>query len=156
MDISLKEKSTWLSLLSTLGVFAYYFYNIVGLTDLSHTAALDFALALSIKTITAIVMIEILFQSLLAAANHRDASLGNDERDKQFNDKSKSIAYSVLVCGVFLTLGRIVVLEYNPSIAQSEVLSHIPLLTAHILLLSFILAEVSRFAALIFFYRRAQ
>jgi hypothetical protein len=155
MDMSLKEKSTWLSLLSTLGVFGYYFYNIVGLAGLPENDSLDIALALSIKTITAVVMIEILFQSLLAISNHREATLGNDERDKLFNYRSTSIAYSVLVCGVFLTLGRIVILEYNPSFDEGQSSWQIPLLTAHILLLSFIVAEVSRFAALIFFYRRA-
>jgi hypothetical protein len=155
MDMSLKEKSTWLSLLSTVSVFGYYFYSIIGLAGLPENESLDIALALSIKTITAVVMIEILFQSLLAISNHRGATLGNDERDKLFNYRSTSIAYSVLVCGVFLTLGRIVILEYNPSFDGGQSSWQIPLLTAHILLLSFILAEVSRFAALIFFYRRA-
>jgi hypothetical protein len=155
MDMSLKEKSTWVSLLSTLGVFGYYFYNIVLLAGLPENTALSMALALSIKTITAVIMIEILFQSLLAVSNHREAALGNDERDKLFNYKSNSLAYTILVCGVLLTLGRIVVVEYNPSLGDSQSSLQIPLLTAHILLLSFILAEVSRFAALIFYYRRA-
>jgi hypothetical protein len=155
MDMSLREKSTWLSLVSTLGLFGYYFYNIMALSGLPENDALNIALDLSIDIITAAVMIEILFQSLLAVSNHREAALGNDERDKLFNYRSASIAYYVLICGVFLTLGRIVILEYNPTLNASESSWQIPLLTAHILLLSFILAEVSRFAALIFFYRRA-
>jgi uncharacterized membrane protein len=154
MDMSLQEKSTWVSLLSTVGVFGYYFYNIILLAGLPEAEALSIALAISVKTISLVVIIEILFQSLLAASNHREAALGNDERDKLFKDKSSSIAYTVLVTGVFLTLGRIVMLEYNPSLTESDSSLQIPLLTGHILLLSFILAEVSRFAALIYFYRR--
>ncbi|MDP5030151.1 MAG: hypothetical protein NWQ54_06100 [Paraglaciecola sp.] len=156
MDMSLKEKSTWVSLISTIGVFGYYFYGILGLVGLPVEVALDNALSLAIKIITIIVMLEIIFQSLLAVSHHREANLGNDERDKIFNDKSHRISYVVLVIGVFVTLGRIVIVEYNPSFTAELNSIQIPMLTAHILLLSFILAEVARFISLIFYYRRGR
>lgn len=154
MNMSLKEKSTWISLLVTLGIFAYYFYNIVALAGLPKPVALDAALSLSTKVIMVIIIIEIILQSLLTASNHREANLGNDERDQIFSYKSNRIGYSILVVGVFITLGRLVMLEYNPGFSDAHSSLQIPMLTAHILLFSFILSEVARFAALLFYYRR--
>ncbi|MFT6898677.1 MAG: putative membrane protein [Paraglaciecola sp.] len=34
MDMSFKEKSTWISLFSTVLIFGYYFINLIGLTEL--------------------------------------------------------------------------------------------------------------------------
>jgi hypothetical protein len=83
------------------------------------------------------------------------AELGADERDKLFANKGNNFGYTVLAIGVFISLGGSVFLEINPEfIAHSKVLKF-PLLTAHILLFSFIFSEVVRFSSQLYYYRRS-
>jgi uncharacterized membrane protein len=154
MEMSFKEKSIWISLISTISVFAYYFYNVAMLVGVEEQLARQISLSLGSQSVFLVVVIEVVFQGLLAASNHRDAKLGNDERDKAIENKASHVAYMVLIVGVCLTLGRLVVLESYPSINEQHSSLQIPLLTAHILLFSLILAEVTRFALQLFYYRR--
>ncbi|TRY33493.1 hypothetical protein FM019_04125 [Aliiglaciecola sp. M165] len=91
---------------------------------------------------------------MLAATNHKAAEMGADERDKLFEYRGNNFGYSILVIGVLFTLGRIITLEYNPQWNEHSSSLQIPLLTAHILMFSFILSEVARFAGQIYYYRR--
>ncbi|MBU3004779.1 hypothetical protein KO534_15615 [Paraglaciecola arctica] len=86
-------------------------------------------------------------------SNRKEADLGADERDKLFEYKANSLGYVILVIGVFVTLGRVVFLELNPEFFEQSNTFNIPLLTAHILLFSFIFSEVVRFSAQLYYYR---
>ena len=153
MNMSFREKSIWISLVSTLLIFGDYFLNVLSLSELPAEAAKAAALGLSLRAIFLIIIVEVVFQSMLALSNRKAAGLGADERDKLFEYKGNNFGYTVLVIGVFITLGRIVLLEINPElIGQSDGLT-IPLLTAHILLFSFILSEIVRFSAQLYYYR---
>lgn len=154
MDMSFKEKSAWISLVSTLGIFGYYFYNIALLYGAPIDMAKEAAKELLIQAIILSVVVEAVFHSLLAATNHKAADLGADERDKNYEYRANNIGYTILVIGVMITLGRIITLEYNPEFADHYSSMQIPLLTAHILMFSFILSEIVRFAGQIFYYRR--
>jgi hypothetical protein len=152
--MSFREKSIWISLIATLLIFGDYFLNLISLGGLPADAAKTAALGLSLRALFLIIIVEIIFQGMLAVTNRKAAELGADERDKLFEYKGNNFGYTVLVIGVFITLGRIVFLEINPEfIEQSNGLT-IPLLTAHILLFSFILSEVVRFSAQLYYYRR--
>jgi hypothetical protein len=152
--MSFREKSIWISLIATLLIFGDYFLNLISLGGLPADAAKTAALGLSLRALFLIIIVEITFQGMLAVTNRKAAELGADERDKLFEYKGNNFGYTVLVIGVFITLGRIVFLEINPEfIEQSNGLT-IPLLTAHILLFSFILSEVVRFSAQLYYYRR--
>jgi hypothetical protein len=154
MNMSFREKSIWISLIATLLIFGDYFLNLISLGGLPADAAKTAALGLSLRALFLIIIVEIIFQGMLAVTNRKAAELGADERDKLFEYKGNNFGYTVLVIGVFITLGRIVFLEINPEfIEQSNGLT-IPLLTAHILLFSFILSEVVRFSAQLYYYRR--
>jgi hypothetical protein len=101
-----------------------------------------------------IIIVEIIFQGMLALSNRKAAELGADERDTLFAYKGNDFGYTVLAIGVFISLGWSVLLEINSAfIAQSNALK-VPLLTAHILLFSFIFSEVVRFSAQLYYYRR--
>ncbi|MDC0603483.1 hypothetical protein OAP14_10780 [Aliiglaciecola sp.] len=154
MDMSFKEKSAWISLFSTLGIFGYYFYNIALLHGAPAELAKEAALELLLKAIILSVVVEVIFHSVLSATNYKAAEFGSDERDKMYEYKANNIGYTILVIGVMLTLGRIIIVEYNPDFADHNSSMQIPLLTAHILMFSFILSEVVRFAGQIFYYRR--
>jgi hypothetical protein len=146
MNMSFREKSIWISLISTLLIFGDYFLNVIALANLSEAVA---------KTaIVLIIIVEIIFQTVLALNNHKAANLGADERDKLFEYKGNNFGYTVLVIGVLLTLGRMVSLEISPEFIEQFKVLNIPFLTAHILLFSFILSEVVRFSAQLYYYRR--
>ena len=153
MNMSFREKSIWISLISTLLIFGDYFLNIISLGGLPDEAGKAAALGLSLRATFLIIIVEVIFQGMLAVGNRKAAELGADERDKLFEFKGNNFGYTLLVIGVFITLGMIVILELNPEfIAQFSVLK-IPLLTAHILLFSFILSEIVRFSTQLYFYR---
>jgi len=154
MNMSFREKSIWISLISTLLIFGNYFLNVISLGGLPEEAAKAAALGLSLRAIFLIVIVEIIFQGMLAVSNRKAAELGADERDKLFAYKGNNFGYTVLAIGVFISLGGSVLLEINPEfIAQSNLLK-VPLLTAHILLLSLIFSEVVRFSAQLYYHRR--
>ena len=142
------------SLIATLLIFGDYFLNVISLGVLPADAAKTAALGLSLRALFLIVIVEIIFQGMLAVSNRKAAELGADERDKLFEYKGNNFGYTVLVIGVFITLGRIVFLEINPEFIEQTNGLTIPLLTAHILLFSFILSEVVRFSAQLYYYRR--
>lgn len=130
-----------------------YFLNLLSLGGLTEEVAKTTALGLSLRALFLIIIVEIIFQGMLAASNRKAAELGADERDKLFEYKGNNFGYTVLVIGVFITLGRIVFLEINPEVIEQSKLLNIPLLTAHILLFSFIFSEVVRFSAQLYYYR---
>ena len=154
MNMSFREKSIWISLIATLLIFGDYFLNVISLGVLPADAAKTAALGLSLRALFLIVIVEIIFQGMLAVSNRKAAELGADERDKLFEYKGNNFGYTVLVIGVFITLGRIVFLEINPEFIEQTNGLTISLLTAHILLFSFILSEVVRFSAQLYYYRR--
>jgi hypothetical protein len=154
MNMSFREKSIWISLIATLLIFGDYFLNVISLGVLPADAAKTAALGLSLRALFLIIIVEIIFQGMLAVSNRKAAELGADERDKLFEYKGNNFGYTVLVIGVFITLGRIVFLEINPEFIEQTNGLTIPLLTAHILLFSFILSEVVRFSAQLYYYRR--
>ncbi|GAA0854684.1 hypothetical protein [Aliiglaciecola litoralis] len=154
MEMSYKEKGAWISLISTLCIFGYYFYNIALLFGAPIEYAKEQAKDLLAQAIILSIVVEAAFHTLLAAANFKDADRGGDERDKLFEYRANNIAYTILVIGVIATLGRIIGIEYNPEWGDHRSSLQIPLLTAHILMFSFILSEIVRFAGQIFYHRR--
>ncbi|WJG09229.1 hypothetical protein [Aliiglaciecola sp. LCG003] len=152
--MSFKEKSTWISLISTLAIFGNYFYRVFELQGVPLEISKVAIVGLMINTVVLIIIVEALFHSMLAATNYKAAKMGADERDKLIEYRGNSIGYSVLVVGVLATLIRMIATEYNPEIASNEHSFGIPMLTAHILMLTFILSEVARFSGQIFYYRR--
>lgn len=153
MNMSFREKSIWISLISAVLIFGDYFLNVISLVGLPAEVAKSAALGLSLKALFLIIIVEIIFQGMLAMSNRKAAELGADERDKLFEYKGNNFGYTVLVIGVFISLGRIVFLEMNPEFIEQSKVLEVPLLTAHILLFSFIFSEVVRFSAQLYYYR---
>ncbi len=154
MDMSFKEKSAWISLLTTIAIFGYYFFNIWGLSGVPEVEAREQAKDLLAYVIILTIIVETVFHSMLAATNHKAAKLGADERDKLLEYKSNNIGYTILAVGVVIVIGRMVFLEFNTGFTDYESSLQIPFLTIHMLILVFILSEVGRFGALVFHYRR--
>jgi hypothetical protein len=154
MDMSFKEKSAWISLLSTVSIFGYYFYNIFMLIGEPPEMAKEAAKDYLIHAVFLSIVVESVFHIVLAAINRQSKAIEGDERDKTYEYKANSLGYTVLAVGVVITLGGMITLEYNPTLAEYNRVMQIPLQTAHILMFSFILSEIVRFAGQIFYYRK--
>ncbi|WP_299076044.1 hypothetical protein [uncultured Paraglaciecola sp.] len=154
--MSFREKSIWISLLSSVVIFGNYFFNIITLPSLPVEVAKLTVLGFSIRAIIFIIIVETFFQVTLAICNRKEAELDADERDKLFQYKSNSVSYSILIIGVFMTLGLIVLMEINPAIVDQFSALKVPLLTMQVLLFSFIFSEVIRFSTQLYFYRSSE
>lgn len=154
MDMSFSEKSAWISFTSTLMIFGYYFFEVSGLSGADGESATKAALILLTKAIVLTIIVESIFHGMLAATNRKAAEFGADERDTLFELKASKWGYGVLCTGVIIVIGRMIILELNPGFLDHKSSLHIPLLTAHMLMLSFILSELVRFGMQIIYYRR--
>lgn len=97
MNMSFREKSIWISLISTVLIFGDYFLNVISLGGLPAEDAKAAALELSLRALILIIIVEVLFQGMLAINNRKEAGLGADERDKLFEFKGNKFGYTVLV-----------------------------------------------------------
>ncbi|NQV30908.1 MAG: hypothetical protein HQ508_08475 [Candidatus Marinimicrobia bacterium] len=128
MNLSYQEKSIWLSLGSTILIFAYYFFRVtheIGQADMDENAILR----LFISVMILIVSIEIVSQSIIAGIFHKDASKSGDERVTLIKLKASRISYLFLVFGIWVT-GLSLFLDLSA------------LILVNIMMFFFILAEV--------------
>ena len=156
MNMTFKEKSTWLSLLATLYIFGSYALSVFTMdhTVLNQDEMIDLAMDNLSSAILLIIIVEIIFQSLVAAASRNDLELKGDERDKLISLTANNSGYWVLSIGAIITMGQLIL----PHVAGLEVIIqekvNIPMFEMHLLLASFILAEIVRFSHQIYLYRK--
>jgi len=154
MDYSFKEKSTWISFVSTLLIFGYYFIQLVQLDGLPPPEAKQAANVLLLKTIVLSIVVEALFHGMLAATNHKAAAMGADERDQLFELKANNMGYWVLGGCVVICIFHLLLSDNISGYEVSDSVTSTPYLSAHILIFGFILSELVRFGVRIFYYRR--
>jgi uncharacterized membrane protein len=152
--MSFKEKSIWISLISTVCIFGYYFLSLQGLGSLPIEEANNIAAKLIVKAVLMTILVEVILHIVVAIFSPQDAQEAEDERDKFYQMKANSIGYTILILGVIVTLGHILLGAILPEIAEAHFAATFPLLSAHILLFSFIISEVARFSSQVFFYRK--
>ncbi|MDB2330521.1 hypothetical protein N9V74_02300 [Alteromonas sp.] len=155
MNMSLKEKSTWISLVATVLVFGWYALNVVNI-DMSNMPEKDanaVAMGYLSGAILYIIVIEIAFQSLISIAGTK-ADVEGDERDRMIALTANNSGYWVLSIGVILTLGQLLLPHLLGM--ESSIREHfpVPLFEVHVLLFAFILSEIVRFTHQIILYRR--
>lgn len=156
--MSFSEKNTWISLVSTLAIFTYYFFNVWQLVDTAALHAsgnadmlLDAIQVLSLEVIFWIVVLEIISHTLFAMGNAKAAAMGADERDKLLALKAGRIGHGVMVTGVMIFI--ISQLWFRQSHVFGIDLTEV-FFTANLLLAVFIVSELVRFTALICYYRQ--
>jgi uncharacterized membrane protein len=156
MNMSFKEKSTWVSLLATLLIFGNYAISVFSMdsTVLNPDEIIEVAMNNLSSAIFSIIIVEIIFQSLIAAGGRNKIELEGDERDSLITLTSNNSGYWVLNIGVIITIGQLILpyvlgIEFSP-----EERTNIPMFAMHLLLFSFILAEIVRFSHQIYLYRK--
>ena len=152
--MSFKEKSIWVSLISTVCIFGYYFINVLSLGSMPLEQANIAAVQLLFQAVITTVVVEIILQTVIAICNPSDAQQPSDERDKLYKMRANSVGYSVLILGVILTLGHILLSSFFPEFKGQNAVATFPLLSANILFFSFIISEVARYSSQVFFYRK--
>jgi len=157
MNMSFKEKSTWLSLIATLLVFGDYALTVLRLAGLNLSAdqKIDVAMQNLSTAILYIIIIEIIFQSLISAASRNSLELKGDERDKLIMLSANNSGYWVLSVGVVITLGQLLLPHATGMESSIQSYISLPLFEVHLLLFSFIFAEIVRFSHQIILYRQA-
>lgn len=142
MNLSLQEKSLWVSVASVIIIFGYYFiYAFQILFDKSETNKIEI-LGLFIGILIFFIFVQVLFNILIGIFTRgRDT----DERDRLIELKSTRIAYFVLAVGIWITISY--------SLIPIESLVN-PLILAHILGFCFVVAEIVSYIAQLIYYRR--
>jgi uncharacterized membrane protein len=156
MNMSFKEKSTWVSLLATLLIFGNYTISVFSMDSsvLNPDEMIEVALDNLSSAIFFIIIVEIIFQSLIAAGSRNKIELEGDERDSLITLTSNNSGYWVLSIGVIITIGQLILPHvFGIEFSQEEHTS-IPMFAMHLLLFSFILAEIVRFSHQIYLYRK--
>lgn len=155
MNMSFSEKSVWLSFVITFVVWGKYLYELMQMSNgmLSIEEQRDLALSLLAYATFYIIIAEIIFHTIIAMANPKDAELTGDERDQIIANKATSPAYAILFTGVIVTIMHLLVFEHFPNVATHSSVQ-IPFLTAHILIVFGLMAELYRFGYMIWCYRK--
>jgi hypothetical protein len=138
MGASFREKSAGVSLVVILAIAIYYSVNLYELVQagLPRPAGIG---QLALGTLVLIIVVETVLHIVLAiGAGHVSATT---QHDREVALKAKRNAYTLLVVGVLVTF---VSLFFDAA----------PFVMAHLALLSFVLAEITKYASQLVYYRR--
>lgn len=138
-DMSFREKSAWITLLSLLVAFTPFFYfSYQALTgQLGHRHATTLAFTL----IAAFVVLEIVLHTVAALLAPAEARTPRDERERLIAARATNVAYPVLLVGVLMS-AAVIHLTTSAWVMQQAVL------------LTIVVAEVVKFGTQIVLFRR--
>jgi len=142
MNITFREKSLWFLLVSLCAAVGIYFASVLrhASSQVEPTEIVAF-----IGMIGAFVIVQIIGHTLLGIASRREllaARVQTDERDAWVHLKGAQLGSQVLAAGVFLSLCVGVFVKGNFAFV-------------HVLLASWILAQVTEYATQLVLYRRS-
>lgn len=141
MNLSFKEKSTWVSLIIMLVVWGYYFNELRAVLDDGFVGRLQTTI-LFIIALVILVVLNIAGHIVIAITNPRDANQPEDERDRVVSQRAGNIA------GIVLGIACINLAAWAMFLDLSSVLM------AHCLLLALIIAQIVHDALRLYYYRR--
>ncbi len=158
-NLTYREKTLWLNLLTTLVLLGYYFVS-VATGNLSG----EEAIWLYLKVVFGIVVLEIIVLSVLASIQKPEKP---DERDRSIQARAYKYGYFVLITGLAITLWQISVnalanrVEALPEEGHkvAEIVSAFnatatPYITINIILLTLAVAELAKSATQLIYYRK--
>src|SRR5215813_10806892 len=106
LTMSFREKSAWITLVTTVLCFGSYFGAIAaGLIEREGVVPLHFGLL----AVVALIVLQVVLHIVAAIVNPRDARAPLDEREKMFENRSHALGYYLLVT---LTLGIVVAVHF--------------------------------------------
>ena len=135
--MSFREKSAWISMLSMLAIYGFYFWSVINAGSQAGGARSGGLLG----TIVALVVVQVLLTIAVAMFTPREAKAPRDERDKLIELRAMRVAYSGLATSVALAC---LFGAFDPPI----------IFNTNALLFILVTAEVLRSACQIIQYRR--
>ncbi len=135
--MSFREKSAWISMLSMLAIYGFYFGSVIHAGSQAGGARSGGLLG----TIVALVVVQVLLTIAVAMFTPREAKAPRDERDKLIELRAMRVAYSGLATSVALAC---LFGAFDPPI----------IFNTNALLFILVTAEVLRSACQIIQYRR--
>ena len=136
--MSFREKSAWISMLSMLAIYGFYFWSVIH----AGPQAGGFHFGGLLETIIALVVVQIVLTVAAAIFTPKEAKAPRDEREKLIELRAMRVAYSGLATSVALAcfFGA-----FDPPI----------LFNTNALLFILVTAEILRSACQIVQYRRS-
>lgn len=138
--MSYQEKSILTSLILTVIIFGFYFVKVFGTISPTDSGLVN-GIVLFVGAVLYIVLLEIILRIILPIFHKNEPRSISDERDKIIQLKATRVSYIILVFGMFFA-------------TISLFLSLAPLLIANIVLLFFIIAELTGYSIQLFYYRK--
>lgn len=150
-ELSFKEKSILGSLIVIVVISANYFYRVFsavaqGPLDRGEMVALG---SFGSSLLVALIILEIVYHAMIAGIFHAQANDPTDERDRLIAAKAGRNAGVILAIGCIWIVGHILLnvwFEENAWIT--------PFVTAHLILLSMVAAQVAEYVSQLLYYRR--
>jgi len=137
--MSFREKSAWITVLSYLAVYGFYFRRIAQAAAAGQAGTFHYG-SLLVVTVIVLVVVQIALLVAIAIAGPRDAQTPRDERERLIELKAVRIAFVVLSCSV-LTVCWLA--AFNPP----------GFYTVNALFFALVLSEIVRNASQITYYR---
>ena len=97
--MSFREKTAWISLVSTGAIYGYYFTKIGG--DIGRTGTFGFVPFL-VGTVVVLVIVQVVLAIALAISSPKDAKAPRDEREQLIAVKARAIGFHVISAGTFV------------------------------------------------------
>jgi hypothetical protein len=136
--MSFREKSAWISMLSMLAIYGFYFWSLIH----AGPQAGGFHFGGLLETIIALVVVQVVLTVAVAIFTPKEAKAPRDEREKLIELRAMRVAYSGLATSVALAC---FFAAFDPPI----------LFNANALLFLLVTAEILRSACQIVQYRRS-
>jgi uncharacterized membrane protein YfcA len=136
--MSFREKTAWISMLSMLGIYGFYFWSILHAGLPTH----GFHLGGLLQTTVALVVVQVVLTIAVAITVPREAKAPRDEREKLIDLKAARVAYAGLATGVVFAC---FFAAFDPPI----------LFNANALLFILVTAEILRSTCQVVQYRRS-
>lgn len=140
MNLSFKEKTLWISLITTIIIFGYYFLEAIKVfinPDLENISLLS----VFIWVVILLSIIQSVIIVILAISNRKEAEKGSDERDKLIEAKATKISHFILSAGAWVTVFGIL-------------LTSSAFLLVNVLILFLIVSEIVGFSLQLIYHRR--
>jgi hypothetical protein len=99
--MSFREKGAWISALSLLAVYGYYFWIVWGAALAGGAGSLHFG-ALLIQSIVLLIVIQIVLSIAVAVWKPKEAAAALDERERLIDLKATSRAYYIVIAGALV------------------------------------------------------
>ena len=149
--MSYKERSIWVSLALLIYIWFNYFSNVFGLYS-SQALTVESIIDLLREVVVYTIALGIILEVIIAIINYKDAYDDDDERDTLINVHGYKYAYNLLITGAFFAVFCSIV----PNFTQQALNNMLPneYITMHIIIVSVLIAEITRLITKIIYYRK--